>query len=127
MEERIGTRVNLERTAEAVATGAERIATACPFCRVMLGDGVTQHQADGTAGEDVEVVDVAQLLLESVRRGTQAPQSNQSGGSDSDAPSGADGGSGASGNASSCVEHSRKRSGGDADPNGTPPQPVTPD
>jgi heterodisulfide reductase subunit B len=70
MEERIGTRINLERTAEAVATGAERIATACPFCRVMLGDGVTQHQADGKAGEDVEVVDVAQLLLEAVRRGT---------------------------------------------------------
>ena len=69
MEEPIGKRINLERSDEAVATGAERIATACPFCRVMLSDGVTQKQADGTAGENVQVVDVAQLLLESVRRG----------------------------------------------------------
>jgi Fe-S oxidoreductase len=91
MEERIGTRINLERTAEAVATGAERIATACPFCRVMLGDGVTQHQADGKAGEDVEVVDVAQLLLESVRRGGDRSAASASPG---DATAGADGGSG---------------------------------
>jgi Fe-S oxidoreductase len=91
MEERIGTRVNLERTAEAVATGAERIATACPFCRVMLGDGVTQHQADGRAGEDVEVVDVAQLLLESVRRGGDRSAAS---GSPGGTTAGADGGSG---------------------------------
>ncbi|WP_020578533.1 (Fe-S)-binding protein [Actinopolymorpha alba] len=74
MEERIGSRVNLERTSEAVATGAERIATGCPFCKVMLSDGVTQQQADGSAGQDVEVIDVAQLLLESVRRGTIPPR-----------------------------------------------------
>ena len=36
----------------------------------MLSDGVTQKQSDGTAGENVQVIDVAQLLLESVRRGT---------------------------------------------------------
>ncbi|HEY6739744.1 MAG TPA: (Fe-S)-binding protein, partial [Actinopolymorphaceae bacterium] len=69
MEENIGTRVNQSRTAEAVETGAARIATGCPFCRVMLSDGITAQQADGTAGEDVEVVDVSQLLLEAVRRG----------------------------------------------------------
>ena len=74
MEESIGTRVNLERTSEAVATGAERIATACPFCTVMLSDGLTQKQSDGTAGENVQVIDVAQLLLESVRRGTLPPR-----------------------------------------------------
>jgi Fe-S oxidoreductase len=72
MEERIGTRINLARTTEAIETGAQRIATACPFCTVMLSDGVTQQQAEGTAGENVEVVDVALLLLEAVRRGDQA-------------------------------------------------------
>lgn len=71
MEERIGTRINANRTAEAVATGATAIATGCPFCRVMLTDGLTAQQAEGRAGEDVEVLDVAQLLLESVRRGTE--------------------------------------------------------
>jgi Fe-S oxidoreductase len=69
MEERIGTRVNLNRTDEAVATGADRIAVGCPFCHVMLSDGLTQRKADGTARDDVEVADVAQLLLASVKRG----------------------------------------------------------
>jgi Fe-S oxidoreductase len=69
MEERLGERINANRTAEAVATGAGQIATACPFCRVMLSDGLTSLQAAGNASEDIEVLDVAQLLLASVRRG----------------------------------------------------------
>ncbi len=69
MEEKLGERINLNRTKEAVATGADQIAVACPFCRVMLSDGLTTLQADGTAREDVEVVDVAQMLLTSVQRG----------------------------------------------------------
>ncbi|HET9647656.1 MAG TPA: (Fe-S)-binding protein [Microlunatus sp.] len=69
MEERIGTRINLTRTDEALSTGATTIATGCPFCRVMLSDGLTARQADGAAPETAEVIDVAQLLLESVRRG----------------------------------------------------------
>jgi len=68
MEERLGERINVNRTTEAVATGAGQIATACPFCRVMLGDGLTALQAEGKAAADVEVLDVAQLLLASVRR-----------------------------------------------------------
>jgi Fe-S oxidoreductase len=68
MEEKLGTRINLDRTAEAVATGADAIAVACPFCRVMLSDGLTSKQADGSARDDVEVVDVAQMLLAAVRR-----------------------------------------------------------
>ena len=67
MEERIGKRINLERTDEALATGAEQIVTACPFCKVMISDGVTARQADGGA-QDVEVLDVAQVLLASVTR-----------------------------------------------------------
>jgi Fe-S oxidoreductase len=76
MEESIGTRINADRTAEAVqalswsSTSGEHaaIATGCPFCRVMLSDGLTAQQAGGDAPESMEVLDVAQLLLESVRR-----------------------------------------------------------
>ena len=68
MEEKLGTRININRTDEAIATGAERIAIGCPFCRVMISDGLTSKQAEGV-GEDVEVVDVAQMLLAAVRRG----------------------------------------------------------
>ena len=68
MEERLGERINMNRTTEAVATGASAIATACPFCRVMLSDGLTSLQAAGDASDEVEVLDVAQLLLESVQR-----------------------------------------------------------
>jgi len=80
MEENIGTRINLNRTDEALATletaggsNGGAIATGCPFCRVMLTDGLTARQAEGQ-GEQVEVLDVAQLLLESVRRGTGSPE-----------------------------------------------------
>ncbi|MBA2444522.1 MAG: 4Fe-4S dicluster domain-containing protein [Nocardioidaceae bacterium] len=68
MEEKVGERINVNRTTEAVETGADQIATGCPFCRVMLSDGLTAKQADGTAREEVEVLDVAQLLLASVQR-----------------------------------------------------------
>ena len=68
MEEKVGERINLNRTTEAVETGADQIAVGCPFCRVMLSDGLTAKQADGSAREDVEVLDVAQLLLASVKR-----------------------------------------------------------
>ncbi|MBW3085129.1 Lactate utilization protein A [Austwickia sp. TVS 96-490-7B] len=67
MEEKLGSRINENRTAEAVATGADRIATGCPFCRVMISDGLTSQQETGTARADVEVVDVAQMLLAAVR------------------------------------------------------------
>ena len=67
MEETIGTRINENRTAEAVGTGADQIAVGCPFCRVMLSDGLTAQQAKGEAREEVEVLDVAQMLLASVK------------------------------------------------------------
>ncbi len=73
MEESIGERINLNRTTEAVATGADQIAVGCPYCRVMMSDGLTTLQAGGAARDEVEVVDVAQLLLASVRRGGDGP------------------------------------------------------
>ncbi|MEU0877630.1 (Fe-S)-binding protein [Lentzea sp. NPDC005914] len=77
MEERIGKRINVDRVDEALSTAPSKIATGCPFCRVMLTDGVTARQADGQAGAHVEVVDVAQMLLESVRRGQPTPAAEE--------------------------------------------------
>ena len=65
MEEHIGKRVNQERTEEAIDTGASKIATGCPFCRVMMTDGVDDVAAARDI-EKVEVLDVAQLLLGSL-------------------------------------------------------------
>ncbi|MDM8085905.1 (Fe-S)-binding protein [Cellulomonas cellasea] len=72
MEETIGTRISTNRAAEAVATGADVVATACPFCTVMLSDGVAAQPAaaGGVSTPPVgvpEVVDIAQLLLDRVR------------------------------------------------------------
>jgi Fe-S oxidoreductase len=71
MEENYGERINMNRTTEAVGTGADQIAVGCPFCRVMLSDGLTMKQSKGEAREEVEVLDVAQMLLASVK-GEQA-------------------------------------------------------
>ncbi|MGA9493340.1 MAG: heterodisulfide reductase-related iron-sulfur binding cluster, partial [Mycobacterium sp.] len=67
MEEHIGKRINHERVDEALATGATTVATACPFCRVMVTDGVNDRQEEA-GREGVDVRDVAQLLLESLDR-----------------------------------------------------------
>ena len=66
MEEKIGTRVNVNRADEAISTGASTVAVACPFCSVMLNDAITVRQAEGLA-EGVVVSDVASLLLEASR------------------------------------------------------------
>ncbi|HZE49818.1 MAG TPA: (Fe-S)-binding protein, partial [Jatrophihabitantaceae bacterium] len=66
MEEKIGKRVNVERTEEALGLDPDLISTACPFCMVMLSDAVTAKQAEGEAREDVAVLDVAQILQQSL-------------------------------------------------------------
>ena len=64
MEEKIGKRINIERTEEALSTGAKTIAVGCPFCYTMIGDGVTAKAQQ----ENVEVVDVATVLLRSLKQ-----------------------------------------------------------
>jgi hypothetical protein len=86
MEESIGERINSNRTAEAVGTGADQIAVGCPFCRVMLSDGLTKMQAEGTAREEVEVLDVAQLLLAGVHRDRAAKAEQSPGDQEVSAP-----------------------------------------
>ena len=78
MEEKIGKRVNLERVDEALGTGAEKIATGCPFCRVMFSDGLTQRQNEDQ-GAGVEILDVSQMLLASVKRGDPEPEAGRLG------------------------------------------------
>jgi Fe-S oxidoreductase len=67
MDETIGQRVNENRTDEALALRPDLVTAACPFCIVMLTDGVTLRQQQGRASEDVEVTDVSEVLLRSVR------------------------------------------------------------
>ncbi len=69
MEEHIGKRVNHDRVDEALATGASTIATGCPFCRVMVSDGV-DDRIEASGRSDVDVRDIAQLLLESLDMST---------------------------------------------------------
>ncbi|HZL18793.1 MAG TPA: (Fe-S)-binding protein [Polyangia bacterium] len=64
MEEKIGTRVNHNRTDEILASGADTVATACPFCTIMLRDGVQ----DRNAGERVQVLNVSELVAKSMKR-----------------------------------------------------------
>jgi Fe-S oxidoreductase len=63
MEENIGKRVNSERTEEALATGADVVGTACPFCMIMIDDAV---KGQGR-GDDVSVLDISQLIERSFR------------------------------------------------------------
>ncbi|WNF00337.1 (Fe-S)-binding protein [Streptomyces luomodiensis] len=67
MEERIGKRINDERVDEALSLNPDIVSTACPFCLVMLTDSVNGKKNDGKVSENVQVVDVAQLLLDSVK------------------------------------------------------------
>ncbi len=57
-EEKGSTRVNFERTTEAIETGATIIATACPFCNTMMTDGVKHGEKE----DQVKVMDLAELI-----------------------------------------------------------------
>ena len=56
MEERVGKRINVERTEELLATGADSLAVACPFCLTMITDGAR------TLGSEIEVRDIAEVV-----------------------------------------------------------------
>ncbi|MCF6525569.1 (Fe-S)-binding protein [Streptomyces sp. JJ36] len=77
MEERIGKRINNERVDEALSLNPDIVSTACPFCLVMLTDSVNGKKNDGKANEDLQVVDVAQLLLDSVRTPSDPPPAGE--------------------------------------------------
>jgi Fe-S oxidoreductase len=60
MEERTGKRINAERTEELLATGADTIAVACPFCMTMVSDGVK------ASGAEVPVVDISEVVADAL-------------------------------------------------------------
>lgn len=67
MEEKIGTRVNVNRTEEILATGASVAAVACPFCTIMVTDGMKAKNME----EQVQVLDVAEVIAKSMKRKQQ--------------------------------------------------------
>jgi Fe-S oxidoreductase len=79
LEENIGKRINMERTEEALGTGADVVSTACPYCMIMLDDAVKAHQKE----DDVRVLDLSQLMEESFREpatvGGPAPETESTG------------------------------------------------
>jgi Fe-S oxidoreductase len=60
LEENEGTRININRTEEALNTGAETIASACPFCMTMLTDGIKSFDKSG----EVQIKDISEIILE---------------------------------------------------------------
>jgi Fe-S oxidoreductase len=62
MEETLGKRVNMERTDEALATGADVVSTACPYCLIMLDDAVRANQRE----DEVKVLDLSQVVERSL-------------------------------------------------------------
>jgi Fe-S oxidoreductase len=73
MEER-GTGINEARVREAAGTGAGTLAVACPYCTVMLDDGVQ------STGDELRVVDIATLLAESIEGADATPRTDSAGG-----------------------------------------------
>ncbi len=68
-EEKGNTRVNLERSNEAIDTGASVIAAACPFCNTMLTDGVKHREKEA----EVAVMDIAELVAEAMQTKSAMP------------------------------------------------------
>ncbi|MFM8777853.1 MAG: hypothetical protein ACKOEF_01050 [Acidimicrobiaceae bacterium] len=69
IEEDIGTKVNYERAREAIDTGSTRFATACPFCYIMLDDGV---KGAGKDESEIKVGDIAIHLLDAIENGERS-------------------------------------------------------
>jgi Fe-S oxidoreductase len=69
MEERLGKRVNVERTEEAMATGAQAVATSCPFCMIMFEDGIKAKGAE----EGFRALDIAELMAGASHRARGVP------------------------------------------------------
>jgi Fe-S oxidoreductase len=74
MEEKRGTRINAERTRQALATGADVVATACPFCMTMMRDGV----ADAGASASVTVQDISEVLAAQLPLNGSVPSNGRS-------------------------------------------------
>jgi Fe-S oxidoreductase len=79
MEESIGTRINEARAEEALAQQPDLVTAACPYCLVMLGDGVAARSPQGEGASPVQVTDVADVLLRSVSPAATQPATGATG------------------------------------------------
>ena len=66
MEETRGTRINAARTLQVLDTGAETVATACPFCMVMLRDGLDRGRPRCRRRDPVSAQDIAEVLASAI-------------------------------------------------------------
>ena len=64
LEETVGTRININRTEEALRTGADTIASACPFCMTMMSDGVKSFEKQ----DEISVKDIAEIVWENIKK-----------------------------------------------------------
>ena len=62
MEEKIGKRINISRTEQAITTGAKTIATACPFCMIMINDAIKDKNME----EKISVKDIAEIVASKI-------------------------------------------------------------
>ncbi len=62
LEENEGERININRSREAVETGAQKVVSACPFCMTMLNDGIKSLDKSN----EIEIKDIAEIILENV-------------------------------------------------------------
>ena len=102
LEENIGTRVNMDRTAEALGTGADVVSTACPYCMIMLDDAVRANAKE----DEVRVLDLSQLVEESLLAGVGPSDPG------STAPTGGTTAAGSDRRAGSAPDHRRRRRSG---------------
>jgi len=79
MEETRGTRINAERTRQALETGAETVATGCPFCMTMLKDGLADAGHGPGTETPIASADIAEILAASLAFG---PRGERAGASD---------------------------------------------
>ena len=88
MEEQLGKRINMERTEEAIATGAQTMGVACPYCYIMLDDGAKAK------GEAIDVQDVSQVLARAIGADGKATEAAPGPGAEQKAAAPAPAGSG---------------------------------
>ncbi|NOX31367.1 MAG: 4Fe-4S dicluster domain-containing protein [Actinobacteria bacterium] len=93
MEETTGKNINIERSQELIATGATRVATACPFCYIMMDDGV---KAQGVEEDQLKVADISMHLIEALEASESADEPGSETPSPTDLILGIRGGSGGS-------------------------------
>ncbi|MFA5890528.1 MAG: (Fe-S)-binding protein [Actinomycetota bacterium] len=78
MEESIGKRVNIERMEQLLETNPDVVAVGCPYCATMMDDAAKELASKGKASEDLKVMDIAQLLAQSVGVGQKAATATES-------------------------------------------------